>query len=201
MKKEITAETENYVRKLLKKLPPYLTYHNINHTTRVVDSVITIACNCDLSEDEKEILVLSAWFHDTGFIKTYRGHEEESQQIASAFLALQNYPREKIKLVNRCIDATRISHHPKDLLEKIIRDADLYHLANSDYFTILENLKKEWEHVHRTRIKDEVWFVQNLNFLATHRYYTSYCQQHLKEKKQENLFKNLQKVATYKCSI
>ena len=201
MKKEITVETENYVRKLLKGLPAYLTYHNINHTIQVVDSVIKISCNYHLSDEENEILVLAAWFHDTGFIKTYKGHEKESKQIASAFLKLQNYPQDKIKMVTRYIHATRMNHQPKNVLEKIIRDADLYHLATPNYFQILDALKEEWEHVYKTKIKDELWYIQNLNFLTTHRYHTSYCQNQLKDKKQKNIFKNLQKVATYKCSI
>ena len=103
--------------------------------------------------------------------------------------------------ISRCIDATRMGHCPKDELEKVMRDADLYHLASPEYFTILESLKKEWEHISETKIADETWYAQNLEFLATHRYYTNYCQRQLKEQKQQNLFKNLQKVASYKCSI
>ena len=201
MKKEITAEAENYVRKLLKKLPSYLTYHNIDHTIGVVDSVIKISDRSHLSEDEKEVLILAAWFRDTGFVKTYNGHEKESKRIATAFLKSQNYSAEKIKMVATCIKATKMDHKPKNFLEKIMKDADLYHLATVDYFQTLEALKKEWEHVFETKINDELWYVNNLDFLRSHRYHTSYCQRQLKDKKQENIFKNLQKVATYKCSI
>ncbi len=207
MKKEIIAATEDYVRKLLKKLPAYLTYHNLHHTVEVVDSVVKIAdsCHlidsCHLTDDEKEILILAAWFHDTGFVETYKGHEKVSKQIATTFLKSQKYPGEKIKMVRRCIDATKINYQPTNLLENIIRDADLYHLATADYFKKLASLKKEWEYVYKTKITDQSWYTKNLDFLTAHRYHTPYCQHQLKVQKQENVFKNLQKVATYKCSI
>ena len=172
MKKEIKAEAEKYVRRLLKKLPSHLTYHNLNHTIQVVDSVTKICGNYHLSDDEKEVLILAAWFHDSGFIKTYKGHEKESKQIATTFLKAQNYPKEKIKMVVKCIDATKINYQPKNVLEKIIRDADLYHLATADYFQLLDALKKEWEFVFKTKITDEIWYVRNLNFLTNHRYHT-----------------------------
>jgi len=81
MKKQspIVQKAEAYVFSLIRdKLPPNYIYHNYNHTVDVVESVIEIAEGSELSKEETEMVVLAAWFHDTGFIEVYDGHEEEA---------------------------------------------------------------------------------------------------------------------------
>lgn len=201
MKKTLIEEVEEYVRGLLLSLPDYLTYHNLNHTLEVVSAIKTISDNNTFSKKEQEILLISAWFHDTGFIKTYKGHEKESTRLAIDFLKQHGYDKEDIKLVKRCITATKISYKPQDMMEMAIRDADVCHLAGHDYFNKLSLLKQEWEYVFKKKITDQMWFSQNLNFLTNHQFQTPYCKNNLSQKKQENMFKNLQKVACYKVHI
>ena len=44
-----------------------LPFHNLTHTMEVVDAVKKISEKEGISADEREILVIAAWFHDNGF--------------------------------------------------------------------------------------------------------------------------------------
>lgn len=73
-----------------------LIYHTFAHTKEVVDSCKEISTFEKLSDDELEILFISAWFHDIGYLETSDEHEEASVRIAKEFLTLNNYPDYKI---------------------------------------------------------------------------------------------------------
>ena len=45
---------------------PNLTYHNLEHTQKVVERVQEIAAHYQLSENDMLTLYTAAWFHDTG---------------------------------------------------------------------------------------------------------------------------------------
>ncbi|MFT4762110.1 MAG: HD superfamily phosphodiesterase [Paraglaciecola sp.] len=68
-----------------------------------------------LSKEEKELLLLVAWFHDSGHIIKYIGHEAESQKLAKEWLIKENYPADKMERVLACIAVTRLPQEPKNL--------------------------------------------------------------------------------------
>src|SRR5690606_14574977 len=63
-----------------------LPFHNLQHTKEVVQNVKYLCAAMDINKQNTEILVVAAWFHDTGFSTTYKGHEDESKLIATHFL-------------------------------------------------------------------------------------------------------------------
>ena len=80
-------DISNYVFNLFKvELPENLVYHNFTHTEQTVKAVEEISSGYDLNEDEKEDLIIAAWFHDTGYIKNHVTHEEESVKISRKYL-------------------------------------------------------------------------------------------------------------------
>jgi predicted metal-dependent HD superfamily phosphohydrolase len=181
MKKQspIVQKAEAYVFSLIRdKLPPHYIYHNYNHTVDVVESVIEIAEGSALSKEEAEIVVLAAWFHDTGFIEVYDGHEEKSQEIAGNFLRENLYPEEKIEMVLGCIAATKYPQQPTNMLEYVICDADLSGIASKKYYEKAEFLRRELELALGRTESDAEWLQSEVNFLSQHRYHTPYA--HLK---------------------
>jgi HD superfamily phosphodiesterase len=55
----------------------YLTYHNLSHTTFVVERTQEIAAHYSLNELDCFIVSASAWFHDTGHLNGgLKMHEE-----------------------------------------------------------------------------------------------------------------------------
>lgn len=105
-----------FVCGLLKNLPENMYYHNIDHTLSVVETVKLISKNMALTSEETEILILSAWFHDTGFVLSYKGHEKHSVQIAHKYLEECEYNSDLIEQVTLCILATQMPQTPKKIL-------------------------------------------------------------------------------------
>ena len=138
---------------------------------------------------QKEILLLAAWFHDSGLIKTYQGHENESQHLAKSFLQAANYPDEKLVQVLACIAATKMPQAPQNLLEEVICDADLYHLSLLEYCHLQALLRAEWEQVLGKTYTNSAWMTENLDFLAKHQYWTTYGKAVLQEGKEINIEK------------
>ncbi|ELR73024.1 hypothetical protein C900_00104 [Fulvivirga imtechensis AK7] len=194
----ILVSAESYVRQLFsKQLPDKLCFHNLAHTEMVVKASKEISQGMQLTNEEREIILIAAWFHDTGYIRTYAGHEEESKNIAREFLQKNQYTPLKISKVLTCIAATQLEKAPKEISEKVLRDADLYHLSSSNYFKWLGLLRKEWETVLDSKVSDDQWHLQNLDFLHQHNYCTAYGQKKLEKGKQANLKKNIQALEGY----
>ena len=128
--KNILEKVEQYVTNLLtEKLHKHIYFHNLKHTRQVRDAAREIGEKMKINDKEKELIEIAIWFHDTGFIKDYINHEEESAKIAEAFLKEQNYPEDKIKIIKKAILKTSLETLPDSKIEKIIRDADLAHLS------------------------------------------------------------------------
>ena len=192
--KDIITNAEATVMKILQKgLSPKLTFHNIEHTQRVVAACQEIGKCINISEDDREITLLAAWFHDTGYTKTNVAHEEASKMIALQFLMQYDYDLQKTRQILSCIEATRKDVTPQHITEKVICDADAYHLSTNHYFECLALLRKEWELVWDAKVSDAQWYRQNLKFLQHHHYYTTYGKTVLERRKQKNLEENLRK--------
>ncbi len=176
-----TAATE-----ILLSLPKSLVYHNLSHTREVVMAADKIGTYCNLTETEKEILLLSAWFHDTGFRHTYDRHEDKSIEVARDFLEKHNYPEDKMNQVIESIDSTRVNKKPQNTIQKILHDADFIHLSKKSYFDKLFLLKSELEHVKGKNLFESDWHKNNLDFLNSHYYYTDYGQTVLAPKVDKN---------------
>lgn len=158
-----------------KNLPEWAVYHNLKHTVQTVETSMEIASYYKLKNNETEMLSLAAWFHDTGYIYGPDGHEEKSVEIASEFLSQNNYPSGSIKTITDCIMRTKISSKPENLLQCIIRDADLVSLGTQDYFRMNELLKKEFELRQKKSIDKFEWLKRSEQFLSSQNYYTEYA--------------------------
>ncbi|PHN08185.1 HD domain-containing protein [Flavilitoribacter nigricans] len=172
---------------LIDNLHKNLVFHNFHHTVYVVRGVRQISENLGLSEENKEILNLAAWFHDTGLTEVYLGHEEESKKIARRFLERNAYPEVRILQVLACIDATKMPQQPQNLLEKVICDADMFHLALPEYYHLQRLLLEEFRLVMHKKCTDEEWANENLAFLNKHHFWTPYGQNVLQRGKDLNI--------------
>lgn len=187
----IIEQAEDFVYKLLKdKLSDSFLYHNFNHTLSVVKAVKTIATAQSVTEHDMELLLLAAWFHDTGYVNGCEKHEAGSAVIAENFLEERNCKPEDIAMISSLIRATTKGYIPATDLEKIMRDADYFHLAEKDYLLSAEFLKQELKHALNTDFTDLEWAKENLNFLTNHhRFFSEYALQHWQPKKEKNIQK------------
>lgn len=188
--KSIPEGVSDYVFEILKdKLQGIYVYHNYKHTEDVVESVKKLAAKQNLSAEDTEIVILAAWFHDTGFVERSINHEDISVRIAEEYLKSINYSDENIVKVIGCINATRYPQLPQNILEEIIADADLFHLGTKDYYDKTELLRLEWERSENKKFTDLEWLKQNIDFLTAHKYFTKYSIKNLDGAKTEKLIK------------
>ncbi len=190
METNFILEIENYIFDYYKRnAPAENVYHNLTHVKNVVELVKEIGKNTNVTDDEIEMLVISAWFHDIGHIKTWKGHEEVSAELAKEYLSGKNYPAEKIKKITNCIIATKIPHQPNNVLEEIICDADIAHIGSDDFDDQSELLKLEIEKRENKEISELDWLEKNINFLSKNKFFTKYAKLKFDEKKNANLLK------------
>lgn len=166
-----------------------LPFHNLQHTKEVVQNVKYLCAAMDINEQNTEILLVAAWFHDTGFSKTYKGHEDESKAIASKFLKQEKVAASFINKVKECIDATKMPQCPNTALAEVLCDADIFHISNSHFFYRKLLLRREWEIFCDDKVTDLEWHKLNLEFLKKHHFRTIYGEDILEQGKQENIKK------------
>jgi predicted metal-dependent HD superfamily phosphohydrolase len=170
------------------KVSPEFVFHNLDHTEAVAEACSQIAEYYHLNDEDRFVLMLSAWFHDTGYSTgKVDGHEEISVQIATQFLQQHNVSDSIQQRVSSCIRATHMPQSPISQVEKILCDADLSHLSTEDFKAMNQLLKQERENLLGQKIPKKDWRKGNIKFLQEHKYFTEYAQQFLESKKQENL--------------
>jgi len=177
---------QKMIDRLRHQLEPGLIYHNLEHTLDVMKQSESIARAEGINNaHELDLLNLAAAYHDSGFLFTYKNHEEKSCEILKNDLDGM-LSKEDTEIVCGMIMATRIPQSPKTYLENIICDADLDYLGRSDFEPISNNLYKEFIDYGVIKEKDD-WNAIQIKFLETHSYFTTSSFQKRNTKKQEHL--------------
>lgn len=164
-------------------------YHGMEHTLDVVKISKEIAVAEGMLDDELEMIIIAAWFHDTGYFSCNDGHELQSSKYASDFLNKEFYPSDKILSIIDCIQATKIPQNPKNKLEEILCDADLHHLGLPDIDKKGALLRKELKEEGIKDFSDIEWYRMSYEFLNNHHFFTDYANKKFNAQKNMNLKK------------
>ena len=165
---------------------PSLHYHNLAHTQSVVRAAQEIVEANSLTEEERDIVLVAAWFHDVGYLRNHQGHEAESALVAQSFLSDRQASEAFTQSVLACIRATAWPQRPTGLLQEILCDADMAHLASDDYLTRIKDLRKEIKALSNQKLGKTTWACQNQEFFEEHSYFTDYAKTHYEPQKQKN---------------
>lgn len=172
----IVKSSSDYVDGFLKEnLPLEFTYHNFCHARDVFEAVTELGENSGLPDSELEIIQVAAWFHDTGFVKGYLGHEYKSVDIAKEYLISIHCPVKKIERIIAIILMTELANMPITLSEKIIRDADILHIAKEDFFSKCLALKSEWDYTGFKNLTESEWLQTCLDFISSAAFFTEFA--------------------------
>jgi len=163
--------------KLEKELPGDLTYHGFHHTEDVLKAGLLIAKTEGISKKETQLLRVAILFHDSGFIHTYKGHEDMGCRIAREFLPKYHFNKAEIDLICGMIMATKIPQTPDTILERIICDADLQ-IADTLYTEIK---------LYINPLSAEEWNNLQISFLEAHEYFTKFSKSNRSPAKLEYL--------------
>ncbi len=188
---------DHAVSQLTKNLPNTFIYHNLNHTRRVVKRVKELIEGEKVSARDAQILIVAAWLHDVGYVKSNENHEQLSLKMARTFLEAEKFAETTINKIEKCILATTKTIEPTNKLEKILVDADYAHIGNKGFFEVCELLREEWEQQGLMTFTDIEWIQENIDFLTKrHQFYTDYALnnwQPVKDKNLAQLYKRLKK--------
>ena len=157
---------------MLEGLSPHLTYHSRKHTMDVIKQSHRIALAENIT-DKKELLLLkfAALFHDSGFLRTYANHEIKGCEIFLEATTGLGFSENDNDIIKALIMATKIPQQPHTHLQQVICDADLDYLGRDDFYSIGENLRKEFLY-YNIVANNEDWEKLQLNFLSHHQYHT-----------------------------
>ncbi|WP_214653021.1 HD domain-containing protein [Mucilaginibacter segetis] len=159
----------------------------MKHTYDVFLAATEMAVAGGNNSEDIQILQLATLFHDTGYLFEYTGHEEKSKLIAANFLLREDCPEALIDGVVDAIDATKVPQQPQNDIQRIICDADLFHLAHPDYPNFANCLRNEWAVHLKKEFTDDEWRINNLKFMQQHHYFTEYGIHTLNTLKLQNL--------------
>jgi predicted metal-dependent HD superfamily phosphohydrolase len=198
--KNLIEEANQYIFDLFKeKLSHKYVYHNYQHTLETAELCEKLAHEFEIDKEAYEVLLLAAWFHDSGYIAAYEGHEVKSAEIAKNFLIERNYPSARIEQVSKCILATKRSQSPANLIEDILCDADIASVGDKNFFAKADLLRAEWENLGIRNCSERQWAETQLAFLSDVTFHTSQAQKLFGEQlalnlqEQSRVLKKLQK--------
>jgi predicted metal-dependent HD superfamily phosphohydrolase len=192
-------KVDQYIRSLFKdELPVGIKFHDANHTLHpargVVASANRIAISEKISEQDRELLIAAAYFHDTGYIREYGRNEPIAARMAGRILKLIGYKPKEIEKVQKMILATDLTCEPKTHLEKILCDADLDNLGRKDFFKLDAKLR-EGRRIRGLDVSDDIkWYKGTFEVMKNHKYYTKSQIKLREEEKQKNMKKLLTKL-------
>jgi predicted metal-dependent HD superfamily phosphohydrolase len=195
--KNILEEVSRYVFDLFKeKLSHDFVYHNYQHTLETVETCRKIARGYEeLTEEDLEVLLLAAWFHDTGYAITYKGHEEKSKEIANEYLKKHGYPTARISRIQECIGGTQRGANPGSLIAEILADADIISIGEETFFAKADLLRAEWEKFKIRFCSELEWAETQLFFLQSTNFHTQEAQRLYGEQVQLNIQEQAKRLA------
>jgi predicted metal-dependent HD superfamily phosphohydrolase len=153
------------------ELAPGLTYHCYEHTLQVMDSAQKIAMMEGIDPQAMDLLVTAAAYHDSGFLTTYKNHEEVGCQLVAEILPQFGFDAESIRRIQSMIMATKVPQKAQSHLEEIICDADLEYLGGQEYESIADRLLHEMR-IHGFLMDEVQWIDLQINFLNQHHFWT-----------------------------
>ena len=172
-KEKYKAIHSHIILKMRNGLSKELTYHTVEHTLDILKQSERIARNENInSEEDLFLLKVACLYHDSGFLISYKGHEEESCNLVKKELPAFGLNKKQVEIICRLIMATKIPQSPGNKMEKIICDADLDYLGRADFFKVSNYLFLELKKKGFVNSKKE-WDSIQVNFIKEHRYFTA----------------------------
>jgi uncharacterized protein len=172
--------------RLMHEIPAEYKYHSLRHTLDVVEEAVRIGQSEGLSEYDLMLVRVAALFHDTGYIRQRKEHEEAGCTIFLEYAATWDLTQEEKDAVVGCIRATRIPQSPANLMERVVCDADLDYLGREDFEMIGELLFEELTKCGEIESRQQ-WNETQVRFLSKQTYHTRYSNTHRAAQLQVNL--------------
>lgn len=177
------------------RLAKDLFYHNLGHTLDVTEQAERIAAETGGCTEEGLLLLrIACLYHDSGFVFTWRDHEEAGCELAQKKLKAFGLTETQLSVIAELIMATQIPQKPADILGQIICDADLDYLGRDDFSPISDSLYHEMK-VRNMIASQEAWDQVQIKFFRQHSYFTESNRRLRAAEKEKHLQEILQRAA------
>jgi HD superfamily phosphodiesterase len=163
-----------------------LVFHNFGRARALVDASREIAKGAKLDDGDLPVLLLAAWFHDTGYAVGPKGNRKRSAEIARTFLVEQRQPQELVDAVAAAIQASD-SPSPDKPVQEVLYDALLLPIAGKDYLSLAEQFRLERDRRNGEVHSDVEWSRICIAFFDNHQFRTRYAQLEYNARRAENL--------------
>ena len=129
---------------------------------------------------------LVSLMHDLGYVYGHQAHELQGAIMARKLMTEAKYSLMDIEIVQGLIMATIMPQKPQTKLQKILCDADLFHLSQPEFFEKSKILQQELSNMG-IHFSDKQWRMENISFFKEHKYHTDFGKRVLTDKKLANL--------------
>lgn len=204
--KELLQQSSEFCEKLMtEKLDESVfRYHNLTHVKEMMSVATWLAESYQLPKEEQVNIELACWFHDVGYAEGAEGHEGRGVEIMKSFMAERDVPEDRVAHISDLIMATEKSYSADTLSEKIMKDADCFHVGRKQFWEKTALLKAEIEQVQNVKLSEKDWFNENLKFLHKHNFLTPVAQTKYNNRKRKNILKlqkRLKNLADYEDKV
>ena len=152
-------------------VPPAFSFHNHVHARDVVAAVYKILPHHpSLPLVRQRELLFAALLHDFRYADSPDGHEADSADFAASLARHSGFSDASAGRIADLVRATVPSHVPSTLPEKIIRDADLFHVAAPGYAARARALRAELAATGHPLTATQ-WRARQIAFLSAHRFH------------------------------
>ena len=199
MNATIVKKAEKYVKHLLAdQLNNNFLFHSQGYTNNLVKKANLILDEDTTIKVDKNLILVSVWFLNAGYAKSYDDYIQESSKLALEFLENEGVDNSTIKTVCNLIINAWQDDKPKSDEEAILKDVRTSFYASSDFDELLQLLRLELENFNKTVPDLETWRMNYVEKLRIeHSYFTDYAKENWQEKKESNilsLISSLQKM-------
>jgi hypothetical protein len=177
-----------HVFELFRKVNPDnpLVFHNFGRSRALVDASREIAKGSKLDDEELEVVLLAAWFHDTGYAAARDGGQKKSIELARSFLADERQPQQLADAVAACIEAARAPLQDNPMHE-VLHDALLLPMVSKNYLAEAEQIRLERQRRNGERYSDVEWSQTCIEFFDSNQFRTRYAQLQYNDRRAANL--------------
>lgn len=182
-------------RVIANEMSEKVVFHDLRRTRQLVKGVKEIIAVEQVTEEERELLLVSAWMMNTGFkdVEKYQKEKADipllaycmscSVKLTERYLRSIEYPEYKMQKVLNTIKNAAPMTEPTNHLERILKDAFFVFFAKKGAKKEMKLMYEESLLTGATTVSKGTWFEIVLDYLEKHNYYTDYGRNHLEEHK------------------
>lgn len=191
----LLESAESRVRRLMReeRSPEYL-FHNLTRILEWVELSHEFAEEMDLTDEEREVLLLATWFMATGYEKEDEAPWKNAARIARNFLEEKSVDKSTAGAVEALILSTGPEKEPESKLEKILHDVRWSWLGRKRFFGLSNLLRMEKENLRGESLSSYEWRQKARDMLVNTSYLTAYGRDKFLSRKIKNIAKQRKKL-------